>query len=100
MQSLTALVFDVSRSRRLGEQGGRRSSASHRQLQPGSGHRGQIQHGSLTPLMVAMVDALVQLGGTDDESRAALAALLPAPIKNAAGIEVGEMHSVLHLQVT
>jgi L-asparaginase II len=54
--------------------------------------------GNLTPLMVAMVDALNQLGWTDAESRAALAALLPAPMKNAAGIEVGEMRSVLQLK--
>lgn len=54
--------------------------------------------GNLTPLMVAVVDALDQLGWTDVESRAALAALLPAAMKNAAGIEVGEMRSVLRLQ--
>ena len=55
--------------------------------------------GNLTALMVAMVSALDQLGWTDAESRAALAALLPAPLKNAAGIEVGEMRSVLRLQL-
>jgi L-asparaginase II len=55
--------------------------------------------GSLVPLMVAMVDALDQLGWTDVESREALAALLPAPMKNAAGIEVGEMRSVLEIFV-
>lgn len=55
--------------------------------------------GNLTPLMVAVVDALDQLGWTDAESRAALSALLPAPMKNAAGIEVGEMRSVLRLQL-
>jgi L-asparaginase II len=56
--------------------------------------------GSLAPLMVAMVDALDQLGWTDAESRAVLAALLPPPMKNAAGIEVGEMRSVLQLNKT
>ena len=56
--------------------------------------------GSLVPLMVAMVDALDQLGWTDAESRAALATLLPPPMKNAAGIEVGEMRSVLRLSTT
>jgi L-asparaginase II len=49
--------------------------------------------------MVAMVNALDQLGWTDAESRAALATLLPAPMKNAAGIEVGEMRSVLQLNI-
>ncbi|MEX1167250.1 MAG: asparaginase, partial [Hydrogenophaga sp.] len=53
--------------------------------------------GSLIPLMVALVDALNQLGWTDAESRAALASLLPPPMKNAAGIEVGDMRSVLRL---
>jgi L-asparaginase II len=53
--------------------------------------------GNLTALMVAMVSALDQLGWADDECRAALAALLPSPMKNAAGIEVGEMRSVLRL---
>jgi L-asparaginase II len=55
--------------------------------------------GSLVPLMVAMVDALDQLGWTDAERRAALATLLPPPMKNAAGIEVGEMRSVLRLNI-
>lgn len=54
--------------------------------------------GNLSPLMVALVDALDQLGWTDLESRKALATLLPAPMKNAAGIEVGEMRSVVRLQ--
>lgn len=54
--------------------------------------------GNLVPLMVAMVSALEQLGWTDAESRAALSALLPKPMKNAAGLEVGEMRSVVRLQ--
>lgn len=53
--------------------------------------------GALPPLMVAMVDALNQLGWTDAESRATLAALIPPPLTNVAGLEVGEMLSVLRL---
>jgi L-asparaginase II len=48
--------------------------------------------------MVALVSALEQLGWTDESSRQALAALVPPPMKNAAGIEVGEMRPVLQLQ--
>lgn len=56
--------------------------------------------GQLTPLMVAFVAALEQLGWLDDESRAALASLIPPPLKNAAGIEVGELRAVLKLQLS
>ena len=64
----------------------------------GVGIAAKVSDGNLTPLMVALVSALDQLGWTDDASRAALAALLPPPMKNAAGIEVGEMRSVLQLR--
>lgn len=64
----------------------------------GVGIAAKVSDGNLTPLMVALVSALEQLGWTDGASRQALAALLPAPMKNAAGIEVGDMRSVLQLQ--
>ncbi len=54
--------------------------------------------GLLPPLMVAFVSALDQLGWLDGDSRAALASLIPPPLKNAAGIEVGEMRAVLDLK--
>ncbi len=63
----------------------------------GIGIAAKCSEGNLTPLMVALVDALDQLGWTDAQSRSALAALLPARLKNAAGFEVGEMRSVLRL---
>ena len=54
--------------------------------------------GQLAPLMVALVAALEQLGWADDGvDREELARLLPLPMKNAAGVEVGEMRAVLHL---
>jgi L-asparaginase II len=65
----------------------------------GVGIAAKCSDGSLPPLMVALADALDQLGWTDDESRSALQAMLPPPMKNAAGIEVGEMRSVLKLEV-
>ena len=64
----------------------------------GVGIAAKVSDGNLTPLMVALVSALDQLGWTSDASRQALAALLPPPMKNAAGIEVGDMRSVLQLQ--
>lgn len=64
----------------------------------GVGIAAKVSDGNLTPLMVALVAALEQLGWTDEASRAALAGLLPPPMKNAAGIEVGEMRAVLTLQ--
>ena len=64
----------------------------------GVGIAAKVSDGNLTPLMVALVSALDQLGWTNDASRQALAALLPPPMKNAAGIEVGDMRSVLQLQ--
>lgn len=53
--------------------------------------------GQLTPLMVALVAALEQLGWLDELQRAELAPLLPPPMLNAAGLPVGEMRAVLHL---
>jgi L-asparaginase II len=64
----------------------------------GVGIAAKVSDGNLTPLMVALVAALEQLDWSGDSSRAALAALLPPPMKNAAGIEVGDMRSVLQLQ--
>jgi len=55
--------------------------------------------GQLVPLMVALVSALEQLGWTDGESRSALTAFLPPPMRNAAGIEVGEMRAVWQLSM-
>jgi L-asparaginase II len=63
----------------------------------GIGIAAKVSDGQLAPLMVAFVSALEQLGWLDDESRAALASLIPPPLKNAAGIEVGEMRAVLEL---
>jgi L-asparaginase II len=63
----------------------------------GIGIAAKVSDGQLAPLMVALVSALEQLGWLDDESRAALASLIPPPLKNAAGIEVGEMRAVLNL---
>jgi L-asparaginase II len=63
----------------------------------GIGIAAKCSDGQMAPLMVALVDALEQLGWTDETSRAALAALLPPPIRNAAGVEVGRMRSVLTL---
>jgi L-asparaginase II len=54
--------------------------------------------GQLTPLMVALVAALEQLGWLEGSDREALARLLPPPLKNAAGVEVGEMRAVLELK--
>jgi L-asparaginase II len=59
---------------------------------------GKCSDGTLTPLMVALVSALEQLGWLDADSRNGLCGLLPLPHKNAAGIEVGEMRPVLALQ--
>jgi len=64
----------------------------------GVGIAAKVSDGNLAPLMVALVSALEQLGWTDEASRQALAALIPPPMKNAAGIEVGEMRPVLQLQ--
>jgi L-asparaginase II len=58
----------------------------------------KVSDGQLSPLMVAFVSALEQLGWLDDQARADLAVLIPPPLRKAAGIEVGEMRAVLELQ--
>lgn len=63
----------------------------------GIGIAAKCGEGQLVPLMVALVSALDQLGWLDAESRAVLAGLVPPPLRNAAGIEVGEMRAVLRL---
>ena len=64
----------------------------------GIGIAAKCSDGQLTPLMVALVSALEQLGWLDDNSRQTLQALTPPPLKNAAGIEVGETRAVFQLQ--
>ncbi|MGE0351463.1 asparaginase [Hydrogenophaga sp.] len=66
----------------------------------GIGIAAKVSDGLLPPLMVAFVSALEQLGWLDDDRRAALASLIPPPLKNAAGIEVGDMRAVLELRST
>ena len=63
----------------------------------GIGIAAKCSDGQMPPLMVALVDALEELGWTDEASQAALASLLPPPMRNAAGVEVGQMRSVLTL---
>lgn len=58
----------------------------------------KVSDGQLPPLMVAFVSALELLGWLDDRARADLAVLIPPPLRNAAGIEVGEMRAVLELR--
>lgn len=64
----------------------------------GVGIAAKVSDGSLEPLMVAMVSALQQLGWADAANSPALSALLPPPMRNAAGITVGEMRSLLRLR--
>ncbi len=64
----------------------------------GIGIAAKCSDGQLPPLMVALVAALDQLGWLDAEARAALSALIPPPLKNAAGIEVGDLRAVLELK--
>jgi L-asparaginase II len=64
----------------------------------GVGIAAKVSDGLLPPLMVAFVSALEQLDWLGDQARADLATLIPPPLKNAAGIEVGEMRAVLTLQ--
>jgi L-asparaginase II len=64
----------------------------------GIGIAAKMSDGQLEPLMVAFVSALDQLDWLDAESRQALVSLIPPPLKNAAGIEVGEMRAVLELR--
>lgn len=65
----------------------------------GVGVAAKCSDGQLVPLMVALVAALEQLDWTDSTSRSVLATLLPAPMRNAAGLEVGEMKPMWRLQV-
>ena len=58
----------------------------------------KISDGNLRALMVAVVSALDQLGWLDEAARAALAEFTPPPMKNAAGLDVGQMVPVVHLQ--
>jgi L-asparaginase II len=60
----------------------------------------KCSEGLLTPLMVAFVAVLEQLDWLDAESRAALSTLTPPPLKNSAGVEVGEMRPVVTLRFT
>lgn len=64
----------------------------------GVGIAAKCSDGQLVPLMVALVSALDQLGWLDAAGRAALASLIPPPMKNAADIEVGHMAAVLRLK--
>lgn len=57
----------------------------------------KVSDGNLKALMVAVVSVLEQLGWVDDEARLALAEFTPPPMKNAAGLEVGQMVPVVQL---
>ncbi len=65
----------------------------------GVGVAAKCSDGQLAPLMVALVSALDQLGWTDETSSAVLTGLLPPPMRNAAGLEVGEMRAAWQLSV-
>ena len=60
----------------------------------------KVSDGNLKALMVAVVSVLEQLGWLDDDARTALAEFTPPPMKNAAGLEVGQMVPVVHLVKT
>lgn len=63
----------------------------------GVGVAAKCSDGQLVPLMVALVSALHQLGWTDGPSRSVLADLLPPPMRNAAGLEVGTLQALWQL---
>ncbi len=63
----------------------------------GVGIAAKVGDGNLKALMVAVIAVLEQLGWLDEEGRQALKDWLPAPLKNAAGHEVGHMMAVLRL---
>ena len=63
----------------------------------GVGVAAKCSDGQLVPLMVALVTALEQLGWLDEASRSVLATLMPPPMRNVAGLEVGEMTAVWQL---
>ena len=57
----------------------------------------KVGDGNLQALMVAVTSVLEQLGWLDDEARQALSPYRPAPMKNAAGLDVGQMLPVVRL---
>lgn len=57
----------------------------------------KVSDGQLPALMVAVTSALEQLGWLDDQAHAALAEFTPPPMKNAAGLDVGQMVPVVRL---
>jgi len=57
----------------------------------------KVSDGNLKALMVAVAAVLDQLGWLDDTARTALAEFTPPPMKNAAGLEVGQMVPVVTL---
>jgi L-asparaginase II len=57
----------------------------------------KVSDGNLKALMAAVVSVLDQLGWLDDEARLAVAEYTPPPMKNAAGLEVGQMVPVVAL---
>lgn len=57
----------------------------------------KVSDGNLKALMVAVVSVLDQLGWLDDEARTALTEFTPPPMKNAAGLDVGQMVPVVRL---
>ncbi|HMN92356.1 MAG TPA: asparaginase [Hydrogenophaga sp.] len=65
----------------------------------GVGVAAKCADGQLVPLMVGLLSALEQLGWLDDEARTALRPLLPPPLRNVAGIEVGHMQAAWRLKM-
>lgn len=65
----------------------------------GIGVAAKCADGQLVPLMVGLLSALEQLGWLDDEARTALRPLLPPPLRNVAGIEVGHMQAAWRLKM-
>ncbi len=63
----------------------------------GVGIAAKVGDGNLMALMVAVASVLDQLGWLDGEARAALAEFTPPPMKNAAGLGVGQMLPVVRL---
>lgn len=57
----------------------------------------KVSDGNLKALMAAFVSVLDQLGWLDAEARTALTAFSPPPLRNAAGLEVGQMVPVVRL---
>ena len=63
----------------------------------GIGVAAKCADGQLAPLMLGVVSVLEQLGWLDSPARDALAAFVPPPLRNAAGLEVGEQQAVWRL---